>query len=475
MLPDARRLQAVGPAIVCSARVRTSIVAGLIREASQGQIEQAKCRRVHRPLRKREFLMKDQNIQTHTIANGLTLVTEPMPDVQSAAFSILVPSGSVHDERGRNGTAAILTDLITRGAGSRDTQQLSDALDNLGLQRGESVGCDHITLSGATLAGNLPEAFRISADILRRPHLPPDQFEPARSGVEQALKALEDEPRQKVIIELRRRCYASPWGLPSDGTLAELPEITHASVSRLYNHCFRPNGSIIGVAGRIDAGQIRDLVEELFGSWESKSPPKIEAGALGPKLDQIHHDSNQTHIGIAYDAVPYADSEYYAAWAAVGILSGGMSSRLFTEVREKRGLCYAVYAALSSLTTEGRVLCYAGTSNERAQETLEVTLAELVRLADGFQESELDRCKARAKSSLIMQQESTISRSSSIARDWFYLNRVQTLSEVREKIEALSVDGVLDYVHRHPARDFTILTIGPEPVDPPQSIGPGSA
>src|SRR5690606_34074482 len=102
---------------------------------------------------------------------------------------------------------------------------------------------------------------------------------------------------------------------------------------------------------------------------------------------------------VAYDAVPYPDDAYYAAWAAVGILSGGMSARLFTEVREKRGLCYSVYAALHSLRTEGRVLCYAGTTNERAQETLDVTLQELVRLREGVEQSELDRCKARAKSS----------------------------------------------------------------------------
>ncbi len=419
--------------------------------------------------------MKEQNIQTHRLANGLTLITELMADVQSAAFTILVPSGSVYDTPGQNGSAAILTDLITRGAGDRDTKQLSAALDNLGLQRGESVGCSHITFSGATLAENLPEAFRIYADILQRPHLPADQFEPARTGVEQSLRALEDEPRQKVIVELRRRCYAAPWGRPPDGTLEELPAITTQSVGKQYGRCFRPNGAIVGVAGRIDVDEIRNLVEELFGSWEQKPAPEVETGTRGPRLDGIHHDSSQTHIGIAYDAVPYADSDYYAAWAAVGILSGGMSARLFTEVRERRGLCYAVYATLSSLPTEGRVLCYAGTSNERAQETLDVTLQELARLGDGFEESELDRCKARAKSSLIMQQESTISRSSSIARDWFYLGCLRTLIEVREKIETLTVDSVLDYVHRHPARDFTILTIGPTPLKPPQAVRSATA
>lgn len=409
--------------------------------------------------------MKDQDIQTFEIANGLKLVVEPIRDVQSAALSILVPSGSVYDPPGKNGSASILSDLITRGAGDRDTQQLSADLDNLGLQRYESVGCNHITLGGATLAEKLPDALRIYADILRRPHLPIEQFEAARAGVEQSLRAAEDEPRQKVITELRRRCYDAPWGLPTDGSLEDLPNIDAQTVRDHYARCFRPNGTIIGVAGNVDAQQIRDLVTEVFQDWETKPQPTLTTGSRGPAVDHIQHDSTQTHVGVAYDAVPYRSPDYYAAWAAVGILSGGMSSRLFTEVREKRGLCYSVYATLSGLPDEGRVLCYAGTTVERAQATLDVTLQELVRLNEGIEQSELDRCKARAKSSLIMQQESTSARSSAIARDWFYLGRVTTLAEVRDKIEALTVETVLDYVHRHPARNFTILTIGPQALE----------
>jgi predicted Zn-dependent peptidase len=142
-----------------------------------------------------------------------------------------------------------------------------------------------------------------------------------------------------------------------------------------------------------------------------------------------------------------------------------MSSRLFTEVREKRGLCYSVFATLNSLRDQGRILCYAGTTVERAQETLDVTLQELTRLGQGISEDELDRCKARAKSSLIMQQESSSSRASSIARDWYHLGRVTTLEEVRERIEALTVDVLFEHIARHPARDFTILTLGPAPLE----------
>ena len=147
-----------------------------------------------------------------------------------------------------------------------------------------------------------------------------------------------------------------------------------------------------------------------------------------------------------------------------------MSSRLFTEVREKRGLCYSVYATMHTLRDRGSVLCYAGTSAERAQETLDVTLAELVRLAEGMQPDELDRLKARIKSGLIMQQESSISRSGAIARDWYHLGRVRTLDEIGRLVDALSCESINSYLAANPPRDFTIVTLGPQPLEVPLGV-----
>jgi len=414
--------------------------------------------------------MQDQDIQTHTFDNGLTLLVEPMSDVQSAAFSLMVPAGSIYDPPGRSGTASLLCQFLMRGAGDRDSRELSAALDNLGLQRYEGVSGAHMTFTGAALADNICTALEIYSDVVLRPRMPIDQLEAVRAGSEQALRAIEDEPRQKIIRELRCRCYAAPWGRPADGTLDDLPAITQENVQHHYNKCFRPNGAILGVAGRVTFHEVRDVVGRVLGEWKPQDEPTFATGPRGPTVDHIDHESAQTHIGIAYSSVPYRDPDYYASWAAVGVLSGGMSSRLFTEVRERRGLCYSVYATLNSLRDEARVLCYAGTTAERAQETLDVTLKELVRLEEGIEEEELDRCKARAKSSLIMQQESTSSRSSSVARDWYHLGRVTTLAEIRSKIDELSVETVLEYVRKHPARDVTVLTIGPQALEVPLGV-----
>lgn len=412
--------------------------------------------------------MPEQNIRTHQFDNGLTLVVETMEHVQSAAFSLLVPAGSIYDAKGKNGTASVLANLIPRGAGDRNARELSSALDNLGLQRNEGPGLTHMSFSGATLASNLSAALPIYCDIVLRPHLPKAEFEAARAGVVQSLRALEDEPRQKIFLELRRRCYDAPWGLPTEGTLEDVEALTADDIRAHYETTFRPDNSILGVAGNVDFDEVRETVGQVFGEWQSKPEPTFATAPHGAPHDHIHHDSAQTQIGIAYEAVPYRSPDYYAGWAAVSVLSGGMSSRLFTEVREKKGLCYTIHASLSSLRDDARVLCYAGTTNERAQETLDTTMVELKRLGDGIEEEELTRCKARAKSSLIMQQESTMSRAGSIARDWHHLGEVRTLDDVSDRIDKLTVETVLDYVHNHPAQDFTILTIGPQPLELPE-------
>ena len=409
--------------------------------------------------------MANQQPRIHTFENGLTLIVEPMADVQSAAFSMLLPAGSAYDLEGKNGTGAILSDLAIRGAGNRDSKQLSLALDNLGLQRSEGVGIGHVTFSGATLAARLPEALQIYGDVVRKPFLDEVQFDGAKMGVEQTLTALMDEPRQRLFQELRRRCYDAPWGRPSEGTLKDVASISVEDVRNQFESGFRPNGTIIGIAGNVDADEIQTLIGEMFGDWERQPDRELHAVAADRSHQHIQHDSTQTHIGIACDSVPYNHERYYDAWAAVSVLSGGMSSRLFTEVREKRGLCYAINATLNSLPDQARVICYAGSATDRAQETLDVTMAEFKRLPEGIAEDELERCKARAKSSLVMQQESTSARSSSMARDWFHLGRVTSLAEVRDRIDALDTRSILEFLEEYPFTNYTVLTIGSAGLD----------
>ena len=411
-----------------------------------------------------------QSILSHTFDNGLVLLAEPMQSVESAAFTFRVPAGTIFEPHDRGGLAGLTCELVLRGAGRRDNRQFVNDLDNLGVERGEGVGDAHLNFRGATLSKNLLPALEIYADVLRRPQLPADQLEPSRLTALQELAAVEDEPSQKVMLELRRRHLPDPWGRPSQGEREALEAIDISEIKDYFARQFRPNGTIIGVAGRIDWAALKQQIGKLFGDWPAQAEPKITERSGGPKRDHLQHDSNQTQIGIAYPSVAYRDPDYYQASAAIGVLSGGMSSRLFTEVREKRGLCYTVYATHSTLLDRGSVFCYAGTTAARAQETLDVTLAEVIRLSDGIEPGELTRLKARIKSGLIMQQESSSARSGALVRDWYYLGRVRTLDEVSAIVDALTPESINAYLSKNRPSDFTIVTLGSKPLETPHGV-----
>ena len=406
----------------------------------------------------------------HRFDNGLTLIVEPMDAVRSAAMSLMTPGGCVYEPAGVGGTAAVLADVITRGAGDRDSRGLSDAFDSLGANRSESAGWSHLTFRSAATADALPETLRLYADVVRRPHLPDGEIAPALDGLRQSLLSLEDEPQRKAGVELRRMIYADPWGRSTDGDLDDLPRVNAGTVGRHFRSCVGPTDAVLAVAGNVDPDAVRDLAEELFGDWSPQPLPRVQAGPRGGRRRHVEEDSTQTQIAVAHDAAPYRDEGYYAAWALSSVLGGGSSSRLFTEVREKRGLCYSIYASLSSTPTEGRLIAMAGTTAERAQETLDLTLAELRRVTDDLSPDELGRVKAQAKSSLVMQQDSTSARAGSLARDWVSLGRVRPIREVRASIEALAVDDLRDEWHRRGTAGLTLLTVGPEPLDANESL-----
>ena len=403
----------------------------------------------------------------HKFENGLTLLAEQMPGMQSAAMTLLLPAGADTDPVDRSGSATVLCDLVLRGAGERNSRQLTDYLDSLGLQRSNSVGVHHTRFACAGVAPQVMEGLAAYGQIVRRPHLPADGFEAARDLALQALAGIDDEPRQKLTIKLREWHFPSPYGRNTMGTEADLAKLTLDLCKADWKQRYHARDSILSVAGKVDFDQLRADVERQFGSWDGQPVPQFE---VMPPPGRFHHEqqpSEQTHIGIAYDSIPETHPDYYTVRLAVEVLSGGMSGRLFTEVREKRGLCYSVWAGYSSLKGRGSILGYAGTSNDRAQATLDCFLAELHRLRDGVTEAELERAKTGLKASTIMQGESTSARASAIAHDYFMRGRIRTLEEIKDAIDSVTVDKVNAYLKNNEPGPYTIVTVGPKELKVP--------
>ena len=396
----------------------------------------------------------------HTFENGLTLLAENMPHVRSATVNIIVPAGCAYDPANMPGTSSVLSEIILRGAGKNNSKELSLAMDGIGLDRSCSAGTNHIRLWGATLSRNLPKTIDLFADIILKPHLPKSDIESVKMLAAQEIMSIEDDPKQKVMLALRKNHFPSPLGNDRRGTLEGLKAITHDALTKFWKKNFRPSGTIISVAGNIEWEPLKAQVEKLFGKWKGSDVPALKLSPGKGGTSHISKDTQQVQIGIAYPSVTYGHKDFYAAIGAVNVLSGGMSSRLFTEVREKRGLCYSVWASYQNFKEVAAVICYAGTTTDMAQETLDVTLKQIANLTKGIKEEEVKRLKIGLKSSMLIQEESSSARAGSIAVDWYYLGRVRPLEEIQKAIDSITTKSILSHVKEYNPKEFTIVTLG---------------
>lgn len=402
-----------------------------------------------------------QAIFSHTYGNGLTLVAQPMPWLESAAFSIAVPAGCRFDPSEKLGLANFVCEMVQRGCGNYGSREFLETLEGLGCDYNSSASLYNTNYGGAMQAAQLPEALAVFADMLRRPTFPEAQLEDGRMVCFQEIAALGDDLAQQTLQQLRINMYGQVDGRSSEGTHDSVAAITMDDIKQFYQARYRPNGLIIACAGKLDWESLKSHVGQLFDDWPTQ--PDVPAEVTDPLHvnEHIEFESEQTHIALGYPGVSYSDENYYKLRGAIGVLSGGMSSRLFTEVREKRGLCYTVFASCNTLLDRGSVLCYSSTTNDRAQETLDVIVHELHRLAAGIEPAELRRLKVQIRSGLVMQEESCRSRASSIAGDWFHLGRVKTLDEITEQINALTVESINEFLAEHPPGNFDLVTLGP--------------
>ena len=409
-------------------------------------------------------------IEQHTYSNGLVLVAETMPSVQSAAFSLLLPAGAAYESAdGLNlngGAATMAAEWITRGAGSRDSRELLTALDNLGVSHAESAQTLHTSLAGATLGRNLEPALEIFADMVLRPHLDDDEVEPIRALCLQNLRSLEDDPGTKVIYELRRRHFPDPWGT----ALARDDE--GVVVAHRPSDLRRFLAAIVP-AERGDSGRRRrDRLAEASrrqsagcsATGRPQPAPRVAERPAGPRRDHIVRETQQIQIALAYPAATVASPDYYRARAA-----DGDPGRLFLGPalhrgpRETRSMLLGLRCLREPARARGHaLLCRhlhrAGPGNPRRH----ARRGRPARHLDGVALEELETMRAGLKSSLIMAQESSMSRSGSLASDWFFLGRVRPIEEIAAELDALTPESVSDYAATFQSHgEPTIVTLGP--------------
>ncbi len=404
-------------------------------------------------------------IDKHILDNGMVILGEYMPDVTSAAFNFLILAGPALIPEGSVGATNIISDWIFRGAGDRSSVEVTTELDNLGLHRSTSVSSYHLTIGAAMEASNLLEALDIYSDIILRPQLNEDEFVNSKQLAIDNILGLDDDPRQNVMLKLKEQFLDDPIGRPTTGRLDDIKNLSPEKTGEIINSKFDMSNTIFSVAGDYDFDKVCSKIEKLFDTRTKREAAEIETKPAPRGYKHLEKEGAQVHIGMMTDSVPLGDPDYYNVRAAVSVLSGGMSARLFTEVREKRGLCYAVGAKYHTTKNKAGISCYAGTTPDKAQQTYDVIKKEFDILSEDISNEEIERGKAGLKSSLIMSSESSRSRAASIAGDYFLLNRVRKLEEIKEKIEGVTRESVLDFLRKNKFEDFTVVTIGSKKIN----------
>lgn len=397
---------------------------------------------------------------------GMPLLVEEMPGVRTAAVSWLVPAGNASDPPGEEGDgwSSLLAELAQRGAGGRDSKAFSDALDRAGVQRSVSAASVHLVAGGVTIGSRIEEGLELLADLIVRPHLPADALDAVRSLAIQSLESLQDDPQHRVGIHLRQRHLPPPFNRSGYGVKEAFERAEIGALRQEWMRRVRPGGSILAVAGAVDADALARLLDRVLKGWNGSVEDVAVEGPASGGVHHEHDDSNQTHMAIGFDAPNERDPASVLCRMATIILGGETSSRLFTEVRERKGLCYSVNAGYAGGRDRGMVAIYAGSTPERAQETMQTILQEVRKLEHGVSPDEFRRAKTGMKSRLVMHGESTSARAAALASDWYRLARCRSLAELTAEIESVELEDLNRWIAQSCGEAWrntmTVCTVG---------------
>ena len=398
---------------------------------------------------------------------GLEYGVIPLPDRHVVSFQIRLLAGTSSEPPRTLGLSRVVEETLDKGTEGYTARELADAFDAIGAGRQSGTGRETMTFTCTILPEHFERAIELHAELLRRPTFPEEAVSVNVQLAKQELIALDDDAQGIVDKLISRQAYGPVLGRHALGEPETLDRIARADLESFWRTHFHAGRLIVSVAGAIEPARVADALTKHFDGFgrsgrEGRGVIPIE---FTPRT--THHDKalEQEHIAICWPGVDATHDEFPVQQVTLGILSGGMSGRLFTEVREKRGLVYHVSAHYQSLRDYAGVFTYAGTTPAKAQETFEATLAEIRRLGEGISPDEMDRSRVQLKSALVMQGESTGARASALASDWYHLHRLRSLEEISAAIDAVRGEQVIDHLRQYPPKGLSVLVIGPQPLN----------
>jgi predicted Zn-dependent peptidase len=383
------------------------------------------------------------NIEITKLPNGLTVVTDPMPTLESTALGVWVNCGARHETRAIMGVSHMLEHMAFKGTEKRTAKAIAEEIENVGGFLNAYTSREQTAFHVRVLRPDMALATDILADILTNPAFEQAELERERQVVLQELGQARDTPDDIIFDNLQEAIYPDqPMGFPILGNEGTVSNFSRDDLKSYMGANYRSGGMTFIASGAVDHGTMVALAAEKFAGLKPGSGPAQETARYAGGEARHEDDLEQVHVAYAFEGVSHADPDYYAAQVYAVALGGGMSSRLFQEAREKRGLCYSIYAFAQSHQDSGILGIYTGTGEKEAGEISAVVAGEMEALAADANDAEVSRAKAQLRSGLLMGLERPASRNEMIASSLLSYGRVMPVEEMLAKLEAVDAAAV---------------------------------
>ncbi len=382
-------------------------------------------------------------IRVTRLPNGLTIVSETMPRVETVSVGAYVRVGTRDEEAPENGVSHFLEHMAFKGTARRDAAAIAREIENVGGHINAYTAREQTAFYAKVLKEDTALAVDIIGDILTHSVFAPEEVERERGVILQEIGQANDTPDDIIFDHFQDAAYPDqPMGRPVLGSEATVTAMTRDALAGYMQRHYGPSRMVVAGAGALEHDTLVDLVRRHFGDLTDAAPPEPEAARYTGGEFREERDLDQVHLVLGFPSVPYGDPGHYPTQLLSTLLGGGMSSRLFQEIREKRGLVYSIYSYASPFQDGGMLAIYAGTGEKEVAELVPVTLEELRRVQHDVTAEELARAKAQLRASLLMSLESTGSRCEQLARQLQIFGRVIPIEETKAKIAAVTIEQV---------------------------------
>ncbi len=403
------------------------------------------------------------SVERSQLANGLTVISHAMAEVETVSLGVWIGAGSRSESLAEHGVAHFLEHMAFKGTARRSARDIAEEIEAVGGELNAATGVDSTAYYARVLRKDLGLALDILSDIIVNPRFDRSELTRERDVILQEIAAAMDSPEDIAFDLAQDAAFPDqPVGRPILGTPRTVKGFRPAHLGTyLATHYHGPN-MVLAAAGAVDHAALLSEAERRLSAFDASAAPAPERAVYAGGVRRSERPFEQTHLVLAFEAPPYRHPDYFVAQTLAGALGGGMSSRLFQEVRERRGLCYAIYAFASGLTDSGMFTVHAAGGPDRAHELIAVIREELLKAAEhGFRAEEVARVKAQLKMGLLAGLESSSARAEQLARQVLIHGRPLTTAELIEKVEQVQASDLQAMVAALLASPVSLATVGP--------------